>query len=91
MVDMEADGFTGTRRIDLITVAGIIVAVDAVMFLLIGVLGVPALAWLFGDEIASWSRLWVVVLVWVLSLALGPLCVAATLGITGRRSLARFA
>jgi hypothetical protein len=86
MVDVEADGFSGTRRIDMITVAGIVLAVDAVIFLLIAILGVPALAWLFGDELASWRRLWLVVLVWVVSLVLGPLCTAATLRITGRGS-----
>ncbi|MFC7529750.1 hypothetical protein [Actinoplanes sp. GCM10030250] len=78
------EGFSAARRIDTITVAAIVLTVDAVVFLLVAILGVPALAWLFGDELASWSGLWQVVLVWVIACVLGPLCTAATMRVTGR-------
>ncbi|MEV6302985.1 hypothetical protein AB0M02_26455 [Actinoplanes sp. NPDC051861] len=83
-VEIEADGFVPARRIDAVTVAAIVLTVDAVLFLLIAILGVPALIWLFGDEIASWSRLWLVVVVWLVACALGPLCTAAVMRVTGR-------
>ncbi|MFG1991860.1 hypothetical protein ACGFJ7_17975 [Actinoplanes sp. NPDC048988] len=83
MVDVEAMELTGERRrFDRLTAAAVMVAVDAVLYLVIAIVGVPFLMFVFADETGTWQRLWPYVGSWVLLCVGGAACAAAAFGLT---------
>jgi len=59
MVEIEVGEFSrGRRRVDAVTAASLVLTVDAALFLVIAVLGVPFLLFVFGDEDGTWHRMW---------------------------------
>ncbi|XVV16442.1 hypothetical protein ACQP2X_19370 [Actinoplanes sp. CA-131856] len=84
MVDViETTELTGARRrMDKVTSAAVMVTIDAVLFLVIALVGVPFLMFIFGDESGTWGRLWPYVGSWVLAGLGGAACAAAAFGLT---------
>ncbi|MDY7090459.1 MAG: hypothetical protein SYR96_35890 [Actinomycetota bacterium] len=71
------------HRIDAITAAAIVLTVDAVLLLVIAVLGVPFLMFVFGDEEGTWQRLWPYAAGWLLAVLLAAACAAAVIRLSG--------
>ncbi|MBL7257738.1 hypothetical protein [Paractinoplanes lichenicola] len=82
MVDLEA-GETRGHRIDAIAAAAIVLTVDAVLLLVVAVIGVPFLMFVFGDEDGTWQRLWPFAAGWVVAVLLAAACAAAVIRLSG--------
>jgi hypothetical protein len=83
MADIEAGQFSTRRRVDVGTPAAMILTVDAVVLLVVAVVGVPFLAFFFGDEDGGWHRLWPLFAGWFAAAVLGAACTAAVVGLAG--------
>ncbi|MBB4691873.1 hypothetical protein [Paractinoplanes abujensis] len=82
MVDLEAGEARG-HRIDAVAAAAIVLTVDAVLLLVVAVIGVPFLMFVFGDEDGTWQRLWPFAAGWVLAVLLAAACAAAVIRLSG--------
>lgn len=92
MVDIEVREFTGQRRFDRVTAGAIVLTVDAALFVVVAVVGVPFLLFIFADDdTGTWPRMVPLVAGWVTSALLGTTCAAAVIrsarrgGAGGRR------
>lgn len=83
MADIEAGQFSTVRRVDVGTPAAMVLTVDAVALLVVAVVGVPFLAFFFGDEDGGWQRLWPLFTGWFVAALLGAACTAAVFGLAG--------
>ncbi|MFF5297578.1 hypothetical protein [Paractinoplanes globisporus] len=84
MVDIEAGEFTRPRRFDVVTAACVVLTVDAALFLLIAVVGVPFLLYIFADDdTGTWQRMWPLISWWLVATALGAASALATVRVTG--------
>jgi hypothetical protein len=78
MVDIEVGEFTGGRRFDSITAASVVLTVDAALFLVLAVVGVPFLLFVFGDDdTGTWQHMGPLLAWWVAAAVLGVACAAA--------------
>jgi len=84
MVDIEVGEFTGRRRFDRVTAATIVLTVDAALFVVIAVVGVPFLLFIFGDDTGTWPRMGPLVAWWATSALLGTACATAVTRSVGR-------
>jgi len=72
MVDIEVGEFTGRRRFDPVTAAGVVLTVDAALFLVLAVVGLPFLLYIFADDdTGTWSRMAPLVSWWTAAALLG--------------------
>jgi hypothetical protein len=83
MVDIEVGEFTGRRRFDRVTAATIVLTVDAVLFVVIAVVGVPFLLFIFGDDTGTWPRMAPLIAWWATAALLGTACVTAVIRSVG--------
>ena len=83
MVDLEAGEPARGHRIDAVAAAAIVLTVDAVLLLVIAVIGVPFLMFVFGDENGTWHRLWPYAVAWLVAVLLAVACAAAVLRLSG--------
>ncbi|WP_203770829.1 hypothetical protein [Paractinoplanes deccanensis] len=77
------------RRIDPVMAAAVTVSVDAALFVVVAVAGVPFLMFVFADESGTWQRLWPYVGTWVIACVSGAGTTAAAFVLA--RSSTRFA
>jgi hypothetical protein len=85
MVDIEVGEFTGRRRFDPVTAAGVVLTVDAALFLVVAVIGVPFLLFIFGDDdTGTWPHMAPLVTWWVVAALLGAACATAVVRSFGR-------
>ena len=84
MVDIQVGEFTGRRRFDRVTAAAIVLTVDAVLFVVIAVVGVPFLLFLFGDDTGTWPRMAPLIAWWATAALLGLACATAVIRSVGR-------
>lgn len=85
MVDIEVGEFTGRRRFDRVAAATIVLTVDAALFVVIAVVGVPFLLFIFGDDdTGTWSRMAPLIAWWATAALLGTACTTAVIHSVGR-------
>jgi hypothetical protein len=85
MVDIEVGEFTGRRRFDRVTAATIVLTVDAALFVVIAVLGVPFLLFIFSDDdTGTWPRMAPLIAWWATTALLGTVCATAVIRAVGR-------
>src|SRR4051794_11131522 len=85
MVDIEVGEFTGRRRFDPVTAAAVVLTVDAALFLVVAVVGVPFLLFIFGDDYTgTWPQMAPLVTWWVAAALLGAACATAVVRSFGR-------
>lgn len=85
MVDIEVGEFTGRRRFDRVTAAAVVLTVDAALFLVVAVVGVPFLLYIFADDdTGTWPHMAPLVIWWVVAAVLGAACTAAVVRTFGR-------
>lgn len=85
MVDIEVREFTGQRRFDRVTAGAIVLTVDAALFVVVTMVGVPFLLFIFADDdTGTWRRMVPLVALWVTSALLGTACAAAVIRSAGR-------
>jgi len=78
MVDIEVGEFTGQRRFDPITAASVVLTVDAALFLVLAVVGVPFLLFVFGDDdTGTWQHMGPLTAWWLAAALLGAACATA--------------
>ncbi|MBU2665427.1 hypothetical protein KOI35_18120 [Actinoplanes bogorensis] len=83
MVDLEAGQTVRGHRVDAVAAAAIVLTVDAVLFLVVAVIGVPFLMFVFGDEEGTWARLWPYAAAWLVAVVLAAVCTATVLRLSG--------
>ncbi|MBM2616063.1 hypothetical protein JIG36_10900 [Actinoplanes sp. LDG1-06] len=83
MVDLEMGEQARGHRLDTIAAAAIVLTVDAVVLLVVAVIGVPFLMFVFGDEDGTWQRLWPYAVAWLVAVVLAVVCAAAVLRLCG--------
>ena len=97
MVDIEVRQFTGRRRFDRVTAGTIVLTVDAALFVVVAVVGVPFLLFIFSDDdTGTWPRMAPLVAWWAAAALLGTACATAVIrsvarGGAGARRLGFFA
>src|SRR3954453_11707388 len=85
MVDIEVGEFTGRRRFDPLTAAAVVLTVDAALFLVLAVVGVPFLMFIFGDDYTGrWQHIAPLVTWWLVAALLGAACATAVARSLGR-------
>jgi len=85
MVDIEVGEFTGRRRFDPITAASVVLTVDAALFLVLAVVGLPFLLYIFADDdTGTWSRMAPLVTWWAAAALLGAASTVAVVRSFGR-------
>ena len=84
MVGIEVGEFTGRRRFDRVAAATIVLTVDAALFVVIAVVGVPFLLFIFGDDTGTWSRMAPLIAWWATAALLGTACATAVIRSVGR-------
>jgi hypothetical protein len=85
MVDIEVGEFTGRRRFDPVTAASVVLTVDAALFLVVAVVGVPFLLFIFGDDYTgTWRHMAPLITWWVVAALLGAACTTAVIRSFGR-------
>ena len=85
MVDIEVGEFTERRRFDPVTAASVVLTVDAALFLMVAVVGLPFLLFIFSDDdTGTWQRMAPLVSWWVAAALLGAACTTAVVRAFGR-------
>jgi hypothetical protein len=85
MVDFELGEFTGRRRFDRVTAGTLVLTVDAALFVVIAVVGVPFLLLVFGDDdTGTWPRMAPLLAWWTAAALLGAACTVAVVRSLGR-------
>ncbi len=85
MVDIEVREFTGPRRFDRVTAGTIVLTVDAVLFVVVAVVGLPFLLFIFSDDdTGTWPRMAPLVASWTAAALLGTACATAVIRSIGR-------
>ncbi|WP_030442277.1 hypothetical protein [Actinoplanes subtropicus] len=78
MVDFEVGEFTARRRFDAAAAATVVLTVDAALFLVVAVVGVPFLLFVFGDDdTGTWPHMAPLLTWWVAAALLGAACATA--------------
>ena len=78
MVDIEVGEFTGRRRFDRVTAASVVLTVDAAVFALLALIGVPFLLYIFADDdTGTWQHMTPLVIWWAVAALLGAACTTA--------------
>ena len=85
MVDIAVGEFTGRRRFDRVTAGTIVLTVDAALFVVVAVVGVPFLLFIFGDDdTGTWPRMAPLIAWWAAAALLGTACATAVIRSLGR-------
>jgi hypothetical protein len=75
MVEIGAGEMRRTRQWDAVTAASVVVTIDAALFLVIAVVGVPFLLYIFADDdTGTWQRMWPLIAGWTIATVLGAAC-----------------
>jgi hypothetical protein len=78
MADIEVGEFSAQRRFDPATAAGVVLTVDAALFLVLAVVGAPFLMFVFADDYTgTWPQMAPLVTWWVTAALLGAACATA--------------
>lgn len=85
MVDIAVRESTERRRFDPVTAGTIVLTVDAALFVVIAVVGVPFLLLIFGDDdTGTWPRMAPLIAWWATAALLGTACATAVIGSVSR-------
>jgi hypothetical protein len=85
VVDIEVGEFAGRRRFDRDTGAAIVLTVDAALFVVIAVVGVPFLLYIFADDdTGTWPRMAPLLAWWATAALLGAASATAVVRSVGR-------
>lgn len=75
MVEIGAGEIRRTRQWDAVTAGSVVVTIDAALFLVIAVVGVPFLLYIFADDdTGTWERMWPLIAGWTIATVLGSAC-----------------